>query len=296
MLRSPDDVLAAVPVLLGFVPRESVVLLTFGGTDAFHARIDLPAGPEEVEPTVELLLEPARRHRVERAIPVLYTDDEALARTTSDALGEALEAAGVDVPDRLRCAGGRWFRLLPGSTVPAEGVALDPAVHPFAAQAVLDGRVTHSSREELAATLDPLPRRPVRGLTALTVPLAPAGVEQAVRSALDDGRFSDLDLASVLVSLDDPAARDAAWGWVSRDEARDHVRLWGDAVRRAPDDLVAGPAAVLGLVAWLAGDGALAWCAVDRCLAVQPRHSLALLVADLLGHAVPPSTWSPMPP
>ena len=78
---------------------------------------------------------------------------------------------------------------------------------------------------------------------------------------------------------------------MSREAAAPHVRLWTDAVQRAPDDLVAGPAAVLGLAAWLAGHGALAWCAVDRCTAVDPDNSLAGLVADVLTHAVPPSAW-----
>jgi hypothetical protein len=54
---------------------------------------------------------------------------------------------------------------------------------------------------------------------------------------------------------------------------------------------VAGPAAVLGLAAWLAGHGALAWCAVDRCQAVDPDNTLAGLVAEVLARAVPPSAW-----
>ena len=79
---------------------------------------------------------------------------------------------------------------------------------------------------------------------------------------------------------------------MSRDDAARHLRLWTDAVQRAPDDLVAAPAALLGLAAWLAGNGALAWCAVDRCQTVDPGNTLAELVADMLTHAVPPSTWA----
>ena len=62
-------------------------------------------------------------------------------------------------------------------------------------------------------------------------------------------------------------------------------------MRRVPPTLVAGPAAVLAVAAWLAGDGALAWCAVERCRAVDPDHSLARLVADLLDEACPPDLW-----
>jgi hypothetical protein len=69
------------------------------------------------------------------------------------------------------------------------------------------------------------------------------------------------------------------------------VALWTDLLRRAPDDVAASAAAVLGMAAWVAGQGALAWCAVDRAEAATPGNSLARLVADLLVAAVPPSAW-----
>jgi hypothetical protein len=81
---------------------------------------------------------------------------------------------------------------------------------------------------------------------------------------------------------------------MSRTSAPDHVRVWRDLLRRAPRDLVPGAAFLLGLAAWLDGDGALAWCAVDRCREVDPGHSLAQHLADLLQQAVPPATWSPI--
>jgi hypothetical protein len=59
---------------------------------------------------------------------------------------------------------------------------------------------------------------------------------------------------------------------------------------------VPGAASVLALAAWLSGDGALAWCAVDRCREVDPHHSLARLVADLLEHATNPQVWDALRP
>jgi hypothetical protein len=78
---------------------------------------------------------------------------------------------------------------------------------------------------------------------------------------------------------------------MTRRDAAAHVALWTDAVQRSPEDLVGAPAAVLGLAAWLAGNGALAWCAVDRCAEREPDNSLAVLVGELLSGAVPPSSW-----
>ena len=50
-------------------------------------------------------------------------------------------------------------------------------------------------------------------------------------------------------------------------------------------------AAILALSCWLAGNGALAWCAVDRAVEADPDNSLARLVTELLTRAVPPSSW-----
>ena len=72
--RTPEDVLAAVPVVLGFEPLESVVMLTFGGVETFHARVDLPP-PTKADDAVGQLLEPALQHRVTRVVFVVYADD-----------------------------------------------------------------------------------------------------------------------------------------------------------------------------------------------------------------------------
>jgi len=96
----------------------------------------------------------------------------------------------------------------------------------------------------------------------------------------------------VLAAIRAPAVRDGAWTPVHRAVARDHVRLWTDAVRRAPARVRGSAAAVLAFAAWTAGDGALAWCAVDRCVEVDPTNSLAELVGDLLQGAVPPDAFT----
>ncbi len=90
----------------------------------------------------------------------------------------------------------------------------------------------------------------------------------------------------------DPAVRDVAWLMMTREQAPAHVAFWSDVVRRTPDAWVPGAAAVLGFAAWLSGSGALAWCAVDRCLGVDPDHVLGGYVAQLLERAVPPHEWA----
>lgn len=290
--RTPEDVLAVVPVVLGFEPSESVAMLTFGGSETFHARVDL-LPPALADETVELLLEPALHHEVTHVVFVVYADDGPAARAVVRRLRRAFAEAHIEVVEVLRAHDGRWFA--PGRPgAPASGVPYDVGGHLFRAQAVAEGIVVHGSRAELEAMLRPSPGAVAEVARAVrrAVPSPPGEIADLVDLRLEVGRFTAVELARVLLGLLEAQGRDAAWAAMSRDLAARHVRLWTDAVQRAPDDLVAGPAAVLGLAAWLAGNGALAWCAVDRCQAVDPDNSLAELVADVLAKAVPPSSWS----
>jgi hypothetical protein len=298
--RTPEDVLAVVPVVLGFEPTESLVMLTFGCDPPFHARADLPARPEGVASMAGALVDPARRHRVPRVFLLVYSERDSFADRALEQTARALRRAGVEVIDGLRTDGRRWWPVPGRPGVPAAGVPYDLSAHPFAAQAVYDGRVVHPSRERLAATVaaDPeLVGRLVPALAALTGDPPPALDEGAwardlvVRHVEAGTAPDDAEAARLLRGMLDVRVRDAAWSPLRRPQAREHVELWADVVRRAPDPLVPAPAALLAFAAWQAGQGALAWCAVDRCLEVDPGYSLAGLVAELLTRAVPPDTW-----
>ncbi len=80
--RTPEDLLALVPVVLGFEPTGSVVMLTFDAEHPFHARVDLPDTAEDAAAVADLLLDPAAHHGVGRVVLLLYAtdpDDPALA-------------------------------------------------------------------------------------------------------------------------------------------------------------------------------------------------------------------------
>ena len=296
--RSPQDLLAVVPIVLGFVPQDSVVMLTFGARATFHARVDLP-GPGRLPDAVDALLEPAQRHAVQRVAFVLYSEDARLCSRLARALTRAFEAAGIDVLEPLRADGRRWYVLTPGRAG-TPGVPYDVSAHPFAVQAVFEGRVTLGSRDELAASLAPVPER-VAAVSA-TLDRSPGGPGPV--AADEDWLRTTLarHVRAGTVPPDDEVARllrvvaelpllELAWSAVDRRNARDHVGFWTEVVRRSPAELLPAPAALLGFAAWLAGHGALAWCAVDACRGVDPDHRLADLLAQLLEGAVPPSEW-----
>ena len=300
--RSPEDLLAMVPIVIGFAPAESVVMLTFGAEHTFHARIDLPTRPAEIDAMVTALLDPARRHGVRRVVLVIYAGNTPPSRRAWRVLRRRFERAGIDVLEGLRVHDGRWFPLLGGDLRSREaGVTYDISGHRFAAQAVVDGRVTHASRDELAGLLDPDAEGVVAVGLLLDGPAAPTTVaverpwvEALVRRHVTEGSsVPDADAARLLRALSDPSLLDAAWSSLTREHAQRHVDLWRDLLRRTPTPYLPPVAALLGLAAWQGGQGALAWCAVDRCAEVDAAHPLARYLTSVLTHAVPPDEWQP---
>jgi hypothetical protein len=302
--RSPEDLLAVVRVVLGFEPADSAVMLTVGARHPCHARIDLPDDHRDeaaLTGLAEALLRPAAGHGARSAVLVLFTDDHRLARRVARSVSSRFASAGVDCVEAVRAHDGRWHPLsgrTSGSGATAVGVPYDVSAHPFVAAAVLEGRVIHGSRDELAATL-----ASDRAAVALVEAARPAGtaadpgadaawVSATVSAHVAAGTVPDpVQAARLLAAITVPEVRDAAWAGARRAEARRHVELWSGLVRQSPPDLLPHAAGVLAFMAWLAGDGALAWCGVDRAREEDPGHSLAGLVAELLEGVVPPDVW-----
>jgi hypothetical protein len=296
-LRSPEDLIAAAPVVLGFVPTDSAVMFTFDGSSCFHARVDLPQRGDDVDTCVETLLEPCLHHGVGRVLFLLFTGDALPAARVCRRLVRAFRDAGIEVIDVLRADGRRWFPLLRSRrSVPPSGVPYDVSAHPFVTASVFHGRVTHRSRADLEATVAPDPAAVARVAAAASDtsrPPPPASwVPASVAAHVDAGSVpDDEEVARLLIGLTDTHVRDATLGLLRRHTAEVHAHFWGDVVRRAPEDYVAPAAAVLGFAAWVWGHGALAWCAVDRSLGADPDYRIAHTLARVLAHAVPPSVW-----
>ncbi len=303
--RGPADLLAAVPVVLGFHPHDSLVMLTFGAERTFHARVDLPPtdAHDGVDEIVSVLLAPCRAHEVDRVAFVVYSGDGPLAAALAAALVPAFVADGIGVVDVLRAHEGRWCSVPIRAGAPEPPLTpYDDTHHPFSAQAVFEGRVTLGSREDLRATVAPdadLRRRWGERVARLP-PAGSAGSADAAATARElvegwvrtgDGPDDD-GAARVLDVVTRVEVRDAALYAVTRDTAEDQLRVWSALLRGAPDPQVPDVAAVTAFCAWQSGHGALAWCALDRCFEIDADHRLGRCLAECLVRAVPPSAWS----
>lgn len=300
--RSPEDLLAAVPVVLGFRPSDSLVMLTFDARRTFHARVDLPppdALAADLPELSDALLGPCLAHGVGRVALIVYSGDSRVSSRVAGRLRSDFRAREIEVIDVLRAHEGRWWRVPSRSGAREESAQpYDDATHPFAAQAVFDGQVTHASRDELRETLAPdaeaqeLVRSQQRGLGAAPGP-AELGwvIEVLARCVVTRADPDDDEAARLLWAIGRIDVRDAALFTVTRETSREHLRIWSGLVRRAPTEQVPAAAVLAAFAAWQSGHGALAWCALDRCLEIEPAHPLARGLAECLTRAVPPASW-----
>lgn len=147
--RTPEDVIGLVPHLIGFEPAESVVMLTFGASRPFHARVDLPQ-PEDVLQVLGSLRRPVIDYNVQRVILLAYTDgSEQNARATLKFLAESMP---VEVVTALVVTADEW------SDVDATMRRPRPALTGTAIEAAVEyGTDPRASREALVASIQPKP-------------------------------------------------------------------------------------------------------------------------------------------
>ena len=318
-LTDPGSVVQAVPVVLGFHPQESLVVLSIGPEpkrlgltlrgDLRDCRLDEQFVPR----TADVLV----RNGAHAALLVVFTDgpdehgllpDDLLVTLLAD----ELESAGVEVREQLLVRDGRWWSYAcTGSCCPREGTPLLEGTSVLQAQAVVEGRVLLPDRAALAATI----AGPPEGSEAATRVLWEL-VDREQRLAerfvagLDDGwglvehatevveRFRSLvvrvvpptedELPDLLVGLDSRAVRDAVLGTLPDVELEAAQRLLVLLLRTAVPPWGVAPATMLAHCSWRSGGGAITNLALDRALGEDPDCVLARYVAHGMRYGVRP--------
>lgn len=321
-LGGPGDIAAAVPWILGFHPRESLVLVSL--------KPPVGAGGPRVGLVLRLDLDEVRSSAAAgRAVDYLVEDGAAslIVLVATDAphrpgarlpgapllrrVARAAQARGLEVDEAVLVRDGRWWAFdCQGPCCPADGTPYDCHTSVVGAHHVLTGAVLRADREELAASCAALPPgspaavEAAAELDALALELArgwsrapgrrpvdaqPAAVRgfwEFVVAARDGGaqdpQARRRAARRVAATLAAPVLRDAVGESVPPERLGEGCDALAEVLRACPPEWAADPAALLALTAWRAGQGALANVAVDVALAVDAEHSLALLVRSIV--------------
>jgi hypothetical protein len=297
VVNSPEELVVAIPHVLGFRPLDSVVIVPL--TEGLPvARLDIPEPGNGLDGFCDLLIGPYARNAMTGSTVaiVCFTDDAAHASSISLELADRFEFVGIATRLRLATGSDRWEDLATGVGGPlSEGAALRLASEavmagvpqPVATRAVLAASLVG----DRAALLGCLPA--ARQAAEASTPVAERiwAARRCQQFEADGVGLSDPDGARMLLALGNTGTRDALWETATIHNASAHVALWSDLVRRAPDEVRAAPAALCGFASWLKGDGARAWCALDQ-VPDQPPYPLAAIVATLLQEGVNPRAWA----
>ena len=296
VVQSPDELLAAVPHVLGFKPEESIVLVPFRPGLPI-TRVNLPTNAADREEVWDALSGPYGRHARPgaRLAIVCFTQDRRSAELASQHLSNRLETVGITTHIRLWSDGERWREFNTGQT----GLQTEATAERIAAATVLSGAAQPAAnRASLAASVvgdrEPITQLlpAARAAAAVSTPGAERdwALDRLEQFHTDGNRLSDGDGARMLVAMETIRTRDALWEDMSRENHTSHLALWNDLTRRAPDEVRAAPASMLGFASWLHGDGAKAWCALDQVPADRP-YSMAAIVASALQNGIHPREW-----
>jgi Domain of unknown function (DUF4192) len=311
-LNRPGAVIAALPAVLGFVPENSLVLLSIeAGELGSVMRVDLS---DAVADQIGHLAEVAAAAGPEAAIAVIIDEDGAgcpmcndeyrdlCSSLTDELIHRDIVLWAVHVVDRV-AVGGRWHCV---DGCGAGGVIDDPSASPLAAAAVLDGRRLYARRADLQAVIAVDDRASSAALTALIAEHAALreetrgndpdgcvrrGVEAAMSAAAavaDGGQISDRDLAGLACALADVEVRDTLYALAVGHSAGDAESLWALLSRTLPTPWRAEALVLLAFSAYARGDGPLAGVSLEAALRCDPGHRMAGMLDTALQSGLRP--------
>jgi Domain of unknown function (DUF4192) len=157
-LRSPHELLAIVPFVLGFRPTSSLVVLCLSHHRlGLTQRLDLPA-PEHAHHAVSSLMPSLVAENPEAVVLIGYEDRAGESLPTIETLTKALKSNGVQVHDRIIVRNGRWWSLdcVNPDCCPPQGAEVpEPLdVSGVVAEFIGQGISPHRDREALARQLE----------------------------------------------------------------------------------------------------------------------------------------------
>ena len=307
-LNRPATLIAALPAVLGFVPENSLVLVTVeDGELGCVMRVDLS---EQLLDSIAHMADVAAASAPDGVIAVIVDDDGASCRVCLDehrllaaTLKEHLQARGIEllaahVVDSL-AAGGHWYSV---DGEPGAGTIEDPMSSPMAAAAVLDGRRLYARRAELQeviATADPAHAEALRTVMLRAEhdgdlrPDADArhDVEHALTMArgLSEGLVPEEDdLARLGCGITDPRVRDTLYALAVGREADRAEALWALLARTLPDPWRIEALTLLAFSAYARGDGPLAGVSLEAALRSGEHHRMARMLDQALQSGMRP--------
>lgn len=305
-VTTPNDLLAAVPFLIGYQPSDSIVLISLKDESITMAiRIDFPDSISKREASA--LVEKFRGS--DGALLVSYIPDDCIdAESVIRPLIEALDLAEVPLRESIIIVGNRWRSLICSDSdcCPLEGSPLPNLTDSrIAVEEIAQGKLMpFKNLIEMASSLDP-EIDPV--IIEMIGRIEPIDYDGEPVPAQRDGANAILDflhdfeidricrdkrlVAKVLVRLKDLQVRDFALGNMNSDSDL-YLDAWKWLLKKAPKGFIAAPATLFAVASYERGDGAMANLALEKAESDQPNYSMVNLLRQLFRSGKPPTIFA----
>ncbi|GLZ34163.1 hypothetical protein Lesp02_63500 [Lentzea sp. NBRC 105346] len=302
-MEGPEDLIASVPHVLGFHPRDSLVVMAMQQSSlTFTLRVDIPLARHR-RGLAEQLLMPIRAQQPTSVLLMVFGGGKA------DPAGKPPHAKLIDLMHSALCSVGVplahaiWVRSCQAgepwicyADPECSGTMPDPNTSPLAAASAAAGNVTFADRSDVVALVEPvgddvLTRR--SELLDKAVDEHQKETAAGIRLVRDtigrDTPLSDDEVVALAMALSDHRVRDACMTYAIGDKSQAAERLWLELTRGCPAPERAEPATLLAVNAYLRGDGGLASVAIEAAEAACPGHRLAGLLRSAFDCGLAPA-------
>ena len=312
-LTSPHDLLAAVPFMVGYHPKDSLVAMALRDDKVVMAmRVDFP-DPDLILATSETIAMHLIREQASEAIVVGYLPANTLETDSLAIVREVIARHDIVVKECIAVRGDRFrsnlcqdigccppegnpIPLLTDSRVTAEQVAagnplpyldLDEMKRSIAAQPA-DKELNKLIKKiaDIDYDSDEVTRLQRQGVNAI--------IELAMEFKGAGFSGNKALIALVLARLLDLQVRDYAMGMSTEESCEQLWDMWRWLLRIAPRGYVAPVAVIFAIMSYERGDGALAQRALDRAFEDSAKYQMAKLLRRTFAAGWPPSAFTEM--
>lgn len=275
----PESAITSIPRILGFQPRESLVVLWVAhGRVVLGQRVDLVPNPDAA--WAEAVVRAARHAMADEALDVWVSSSPPGADAVA-CLHAALDRVQIRCIASIATDGSRWF----SAEAPfAHRSPMSPSLAwtgPLREDFRLEGP-THGLSPDTSLAEDVLD-------DVISEVVAASDVRCAGRSV----QWDDAEARRVVTALMDVRVRDALlWQVCHRPARAPHMaELLADVLRRTPPSACRHLATTCAIAYWVSGDGFRASVALDRALDDHPGDALGQMLAIALEAGLPPAEW-----
>ncbi len=268
-----------------------MILVLCDGRVEVTARVDL-AVVSAPQGLVDLVGRLFSRFPDAEAWFLAYTDDEPFAWAV---LARCAALCGVMRLGRvIQVGSARWRADDPdgeSGTVGVSATAVEAAVLGLPlrrSRAELEALVAGPEDSKMADLSDVFAR-----VSTELEELSPGPRHRLLHRLLADGgeRFGVEDWVRLAVLVAEPWAAVDILNGVRKQGAENQVALWTQVVRHCLPPYASVPLGLLGVAAWLTGDGAMETICLERLDRIDPANPMAALPGWINSEVLPPSAW-----